>query len=91
MRSKDKNVVPVLQVHLVQALSIMNYKGDEKITFAKITVALPRMIAAAKRLLERGANSFKLVEPSFYETNIDFDIRLYFCLINNSMKWPLKN
>lgn len=75
MRSKDKNVVPVLQVYLVKALSLMHYKGDEKITYAKVTVALPRMIAAAKRLLERGASSFNLVDPSFYETNIDFDIR----------------
>lgn len=79
LRSNKENItIPVLQITLVKALSLMHYKGDDKITYARITVALPRLIAPAKRLLEKSANSFNLMDPSFYETNIDFDIRFYY-------------
>jgi DNA polymerase delta subunit 1 len=48
--------------------------------FIKVTVAIPKLIAPSKRLLER--NEVKFTEFStgntpwrFYETNIDFEIR----------------
>lgn len=73
--NKEKIMEAVLEVKMVQALSMMFYKGDELINFARISLALPRLIAAAKRLIERGADSFGLMDPAFYESNIDFDIR----------------
>lgn len=73
--NKDKIRETVLEVRLVKAKSIMYYKGDNEITFARVSVALPRLIAAAKRLIERQPTSFGLTDPNFYETNIDFDIR----------------
>ena len=46
--------------------------------FAQITLALPRFIAASKRLLERGeiAAPFNSMSYVAYESNIDFEIRL---------------
>ena len=48
--------------------------------FAQITLALPRFIAASKRLLERGeiAAPFNSMSYVAYESNIDFEIRLVF-------------
>ncbi|XP_053625306.1 DNA polymerase delta catalytic subunit [Plodia interpunctella] len=73
--NKDELKEAVLEVRLVKARSIMYYKGDTDITFARVSVALPKLIAACKRLIERQPTSFCLMDPSFYETNIDFDIR----------------
>lgn len=73
--NKDNIKEPVLDVRLVKARSIMYYKGDNDMTFVKISVALPKLIAASKRLIENQPTSFGLMDPSFYETNIDFDIR----------------
>ncbi|CAG4908999.1 unnamed protein product [Colias eurytheme] len=76
LRSNKDNIrEAVLEVKLLKAKSIMYYKGDSEIMFAKISVALPKLIAAAKRLIERQPTSYNLMDPSFYETNIDFDIR----------------
>ncbi|XP_069687440.1 DNA polymerase delta catalytic subunit isoform X2 [Periplaneta americana] len=67
----------VLAVELIHRLNIMGFSGDDKVPFIKITLALPRLIAAAKRLLEKsviyppaGSHSFQA-----FESNIDFDIR----------------
>ncbi|XP_045490957.1 DNA polymerase delta catalytic subunit [Colias croceus] len=76
LRSNKDNIrEAVLEVKLLKAKSIMYYKGDSEIMFAKISVAVPKLIAAAKRLIERQPTSYNLMDPSFYETNIDFDIR----------------
>lgn len=76
LRSNKDNIrETVLEVRLMQARSIMYYKGDVDIRFARVSVALPRLIAAAKRLIDKQPPSFGLSDPSFYETNIDFDIR----------------
>ncbi|CAD0196694.1 unnamed protein product [Chrysodeixis includens] len=73
--NKDNIKETALEVRLVKAKSIMYYKGDDDITFARVSVALPKLIAAAKRLIERQPTSFGLMDPYFYESNIDFDIR----------------
>ncbi|XP_045785485.1 DNA polymerase delta catalytic subunit [Maniola jurtina] len=73
--NKDNIKETVLEVRLVKAKSIMYYKGDNISTFARVSVALPKLIAPAKRLIEKQPTSFSLSDPSFYETNIDFDIR----------------
>ncbi|CAF4774299.1 unnamed protein product [Pieris macdunnoughi] len=73
--NKDSIREAVLEVKIVKAKSMMYYKGDNQIMYAKVSVALPKLIAAAKRLIDRQPTSFSLSDPSFYETNIDFDIR----------------
>lgn len=76
LRSNKDNVKEaVLEIRLMKAKSIMYYQGENETTFARISVALPRLIAAAKRLMERQPMTFELMDPKFYETNIDFDIR----------------
>ncbi|CAG9783630.1 unnamed protein product [Diatraea saccharalis] len=89
----------VLEVRLVKARSIMYFKGDNDIVFAKVSVALPKLIAASKRLIEKNPPIFSLMDPYFYETNIDFDIRF---MVDTSVvgcswielpaeKWLLRN
>lgn len=75
--NKDNIQEAILEVELVQRLSVYTYQGDQPLPFLKITVALPRLIAACKRLLEK-----ENIYPTFpdhrykaYESNIDFDIR----------------
>jgi DNA polymerase delta subunit 1 len=78
MRSNKEDIrEAVLAVELVQRLNLVGYNGEDKMGFIKITVALPRLIAPAKRLLERdmiyapaGSHNFQA-----FESNIDFDIR----------------
>lgn len=49
------------------------------IWYLKITLAIPRLIAPAKRLLERNEVNFKTFKPDkpfqAFEANIDFEIR----------------
>ncbi|XP_052797645.1 DNA polymerase delta catalytic subunit-like [Mya arenaria] len=67
----------ILAVDLVLKENICGYHGNRKIPFIKITVAIPRLIAPAKRLLEQGFNCPGHGQHGFqgYETNIDFEIR----------------
>lgn len=78
MRSNPEKIEnAVLVVELVQKQSIYGYAGESFIPFLKITVALPKLVAPCKRLLEK-----ETIYPTFsnhvyqaYESNIDFDIR----------------
>ena len=81
-----------LMVHFIAA--IYGYHGNRKVPFIKITMALPRLIAPAKRLLEQGFNCPGHGQHGFqgYETNVDFEIRsdkeitaFYFCHVYYSM------
>lgn len=54
MRSNKENVQEaILSVEIVEKQSIYCYAGEELVKFIKITVALPRLLAAVKRLLEK--------------------------------------
>lgn len=84
MRSNPDNVQEaVLAVELVQRQTIYGYTGNDKSPFLRITVALQKLVAPAKRLLEQ-----ETVYPAFqheyraFESNIDFDIR--FCNLSSS-------
>lgn len=75
--NKDSVQEAILRVELVKKQSIHFYVGEDLVTFIKITVVLPRIIAAVKRLLER-----EIIMPDInfqdcrcFESNIDFDIR----------------
>jgi len=67
----------VVAVELVQHLNLLGYNGESKMRFIRITLALPRLIAPAKRLLEREAIYPSVGSHTFqaFESNIDFDIR----------------
>ena len=56
---------------------IYGYHGSRKIPFLKITVAIPRLIAPTKRLLEQGfaCPGYSQYGYQTYESNIDFEIR----------------
>ncbi|XP_031817691.1 DNA polymerase delta catalytic subunit [Sarcophilus harrisii] len=63
------------------------YLGRGPSPFLRVTLALPRLVAPARRLLENGIRLPGLGSPSFppYEANVDFEIRLVtptglFCL-----------
>lgn len=78
MRSNRENLQEaVLEVSIVKAQSMFGYHGEDEFPFLKIVLALPRLIAAAKRLLERVTvyDRFDFQDCRSYESNIDFDIR----------------
>ncbi|XP_045387021.1 DNA polymerase delta catalytic subunit isoform X1 [Lemur catta] len=67
----------VLAVELCSRESMFGYHGHGPSPFLRITLALPRLVAPARRLLEQGIRVPGLGTPSFapYETNVDFEIR----------------
>uniref|UniRef100_G3U0E8 DNA polymerase n=1 Tax=Loxodonta africana TaxID=9785 RepID=G3U0E8_LOXAF len=58
-------------------ISMFGYHGHGPSPFLRITLALPRLVAPARRLLEQGIRVSGLGTPSFkpYEANVDFEIR----------------
>ncbi|CAG9858096.1 unnamed protein product [Phyllotreta striolata] len=68
---------PVLMVEQVQGKSLVGYLGDEDKTFAKITVAVPKLVAAAKRIITTVTFYQPLASHTFftYESNVDFETR----------------
>uniref|UniRef100_A0A4W5LPS0 DNA polymerase n=1 Tax=Hucho hucho TaxID=62062 RepID=A0A4W5LPS0_9TELE len=78
MRSnKDNMSVTVLAVDITRKESMYGYHGKRIADFLRITMAMPRLIAPAKRLLEQGFKfgPFPIQSFSSYEANIDFEIR----------------
>ncbi|XP_013418997.1 DNA polymerase delta catalytic subunit [Lingula anatina] len=78
MRSNKDNVVDaVLAVELATKENIYGFHTNGKRDFLKITVALQRLIAPAKRILEMGFSfrGFPNHGYSTFESNIDFEIR----------------
>ncbi|KAM9299230.1 DNA polymerase delta catalytic subunit [Gastrophryne carolinensis] len=78
MRSNKDNVSQaVLAVDICNKENMYGYHGKKILPFLKITMALPRLIAPAKRLLEQGLRfgSFPTQCYQAYEANIDFEIR----------------
>ena len=69
----------VLEVRLVKKQPIkFYYPADERPLFVKITVGMPKYIAAAKRLLERGIDIPKFRYWEFgvvFESNMSYDLR----------------
>ncbi|AWP18748.1 DNA polymerase [Scophthalmus maximus] len=78
MRSNKDNVsVTVLAVDITHKESMYGYHGKCSLDFLRITMAMPRLIAPAKRLLEQGFKfgPFPIQSYQSYEANIDFEIR----------------
>uniref|UniRef100_A0A7N6A3U1 DNA polymerase delta catalytic subunit n=1 Tax=Anabas testudineus TaxID=64144 RepID=A0A7N6A3U1_ANATE len=78
MRSNKDNIsITVLAVDITRKESMYGYHGKRILDFLRITMAMPRLIAPAKRLLEQGLKfgPFPLQSYPSYEANIDFEIR----------------
>ena len=56
--------------------SIYGYHDNRKISFLCITMALPKLIAPAKRILEAGFGFAEFPERAYstYESNIDYEV-----------------
>lgn len=77
MKSNPDNIQEaILAVELVYKQSMYGYGGEDKLPFLKITVAVPKLIAPCKRLLEQNTvyTAFNYHYRAF-ESNIDFDVR----------------
>ncbi|CAH8567170.1 unnamed protein product [Heterobilharzia americana] len=57
--------------------NVYGFHGNRSLPFLRITVALPRVIAPAKRILDNGLafSNYPLQSYSAFEANIDFEIR----------------
>ncbi|KAH0505460.1 DNA polymerase delta catalytic subunit [Microtus ochrogaster] len=74
---KELSGPAVLAVELCSRESMFGYHGQGPSPFLRVTLALPRLVAPARRLLEQGIRVPGLGTPSFapYEANVDFEIR----------------
>ncbi|XP_032394582.1 DNA polymerase delta catalytic subunit [Etheostoma spectabile] len=78
MRSNKDNIsVTVLAVDITRKENMYGYHGKNVLDFLRITMAMPRLIAPAKRLLEQGFKfgPFPTQAYQSFEANIDFEIR----------------
>ncbi|XP_064360612.1 DNA polymerase delta catalytic subunit, partial [Dromaius novaehollandiae] len=67
----------VLGLELCHKQSMLGYRGGQRGPFVRVLLALPRLVAPARRLLEQGLRWGGLgVQPAPpFEANIDFEIR----------------
>ncbi|XP_017656625.1 DNA polymerase delta catalytic subunit isoform X3 [Nannospalax galili] len=74
---KELSGPAVLAMELCTRESMFGYHGHGPSPFIRITLALPRLMAPTRRLLEQGIHVPGLGTPSFapYEANVDFEIR----------------
>ena len=84
LRSNRENITQaVLAVELQKKESIYGFHNNRKLPFLKITMALPRLIAPAKRLLEQGfaCPGFGTHGYQSYESDVGFEIRFVHTLL----------
>ncbi|KAJ8251044.1 hypothetical protein GJAV_G00216620 [Gymnothorax javanicus] len=67
----------VLAVDITPKENLYGYSASGPLDFLRITVARPRLVAPAKRILEKGFafGSFRTQNYATFEANIDFEIR----------------
>ncbi|XP_018336700.1 DNA polymerase delta catalytic subunit isoform X2 [Agrilus planipennis] len=77
MRGNKDTTEPILFMEIVKGKSLMEYTGDDNQKFMRITVALPKLVASTKRILETTTvyQPLSLHQFVFYEANIDIDLR----------------
>uniref|UniRef100_A0A672GC86 DNA polymerase n=1 Tax=Salarias fasciatus TaxID=181472 RepID=A0A672GC86_SALFA len=78
MRSNKDNIsTTVLAVDITRKENMYGYHGRKIMDFLRITMAMPRLVAPAKRLLEMGFKFGHHPSHSYqsFEANIDFEIR----------------
>ena len=66
----------VVAVEIESKESIYGYHKNHKIPFLRITVALQKLIAPSRRLLEQGFTcpGFNQLNHRTFESNIDFEV-----------------
>nr|XP_023015999.1 DNA polymerase delta catalytic subunit [Leptinotarsa decemlineata] len=78
-RSSNKNDIPeaVMKVEMVKGKSLVEYTGDKDDKFAKITLAVPKFVPAAKRLITTTIVYQPLASHTFFvfESNVDIETR----------------
>ena len=69
----------VLAVEVREKESIYGFHNNQKILYLKIYVALQKLIAPARRILEQGFNCPGYGHRSYqtFESNIDFEVTFY--------------
>lgn len=72
-RNKDGIKQAVLSVEVEEKESMYGFSGNVKSPFLKINLALPSMVAAMQRILEKG--SFASIGDKCFESNVEYDIR----------------
>lgn len=79
LKSNKENIKEaILDVELVKRQNMFGYRGDTLADFLKVTISLPRLAAACKRLMEKEViyKPFGRFDYQFFESSVDFDIRL---------------
>jgi len=71
----DNVVDAVLDCKLVEKSTIYGFQGNKKKDFIRITLAVPKMVAAARRLIEKGEVKWSPALERPFEANIDFEVR----------------
>lgn len=76
-RSNKDVTEAVLMIEVVKGKSLVEYHGENDDIFAKITLALPKFVPAAKRLLTTTVVYEPLSKHTFaaFESNVDIDTR----------------
>lgn len=79
MAHKNEISEAVLVVELVKGKSLVEYTGEDDTNFAKITLALPKFVPVAKRLLTTTTVYQPLATHTFFpfESNVDIETRYY--------------
>ena len=79
MKNNSLNIVDaVLNTELLMKTNVYGFQGNKKQPFIKIVLAIPKLVAAAKRLMEKGEVVFPgagSITVKAFEANIDFEIR----------------
>ncbi|KAI0334514.1 hypothetical protein GY45DRAFT_1318071 [Cubamyces sp. BRFM 1775] len=81
---------PVRQIELVQKRSLWGYRGDDWVSFLKITVADQRSLPRIRGLLERGECKFGELfngEVATFESNIAYTLRFMIDTRVVGMNW----
>ena len=82
----------VLAVDCANKESIYGYHGNRPIPFLRITMALPKLVAPAKRILESGFRCPQLAERAYstYESNIDYEVSVEYYNLGQNCRHPLR-
>jgi len=79
LKNNSYNIVEaVLHMEMSFKTNVYGFQGNKKSPYIKITLAIPRLVAAAKRLMEKGDVSIPGLGSQTmkaFEANIDFEIR----------------
>nr|CAH8853722.1 unnamed protein product [Trichobilharzia regenti] len=79
----------VLRVTCEEKQNVYGFHGNRSLPFLRITMALPRLIAPAKRILDNGLAfaNYPLQSYPAFEANIDFEIRFMTDTLMTGCSW----